>query len=248
MKKLWLVAALGAAMAAPNVFAQMTVVLLDDQSQYSYGVGGEFRAVGNAALDSGIDFGAYSALTSGTISAGTDGSASGYNSGLNGETYFQTFCIQTTVEFSPGTTYNASAGDTIAIGTAWLYSQFASGALANHAYTESYNYAYGGGRTATAADLQNAIWWIQSNGAVGARNNFVVDAETALGLNDSQIVLDGNGAYGVASLDLSTITGGTAAQDQLVIVPEPTTVVAGALLLLPLGASTLRVLRRNRIA
>ena len=30
-------------------------------------------------------------------------------------------------------------------------------------------------------------------------------------------------------------------------VPEPTTVIAGALLLLPLGASTLRILRRNRI-
>lgn len=31
-------------------------------------------------------------------------------------------------------------------------------------------------------------------------------------------------------------------------VPEPTTVIAGALLMLPLGVSTLRILRRNRIA
>ena len=31
-------------------------------------------------------------------------------------------------------------------------------------------------------------------------------------------------------------------------VPEPTTVLAGALLLLPLGASTLRILRRNRMS
>ena len=31
-------------------------------------------------------------------------------------------------------------------------------------------------------------------------------------------------------------------------VPEPTTIIAGALLLLPFGASTLRILRRNRIA
>src|ERR1017187_7686858 len=29
-------------------------------------------------------------------------------------------------------------------------------------------------------------------------------------------------------------------------VPEPTTMIAGALLLLPLGASTLRILRKNR--
>jgi hypothetical protein len=31
-------------------------------------------------------------------------------------------------------------------------------------------------------------------------------------------------------------------------VPEPTTMVAGALLLLPFGASTLRILRKNRAA
>ena len=31
-------------------------------------------------------------------------------------------------------------------------------------------------------------------------------------------------------------------------VPEPTTLIAGALLLLPFGASTLRILRRNRVA
>jgi hypothetical protein len=34
----------------------------------------------------------------------------------------------------------------------------------------------------------------------------------------------------------------------LAAVPEPTTVIAGALLLLPLGASTIRILRRNRAA
>jgi hypothetical protein len=31
-------------------------------------------------------------------------------------------------------------------------------------------------------------------------------------------------------------------------VPEPTTMLAGALLLLPFGASTLRILRRNRMS
>jgi hypothetical protein len=40
--------------------------------------------------------------------------------------------------------------------------------------------------------------------------------------------------------DLGTTTG--------YAVPEPTTVLAGALLLLPFGASTLRILRRNRTA
>jgi len=35
---------------------------------------------------------------------------------------------------------------------------------------------------------------------------------------------------------------------QLTVVPEPTTMIAGALLLLPFGASTLRILRKNRTA
>jgi hypothetical protein len=35
---------------------------------------------------------------------------------------------------------------------------------------------------------------------------------------------------------------------QILAVPEPTTMVAGALLLLPFGASTLRLLRKNRTA
>lgn len=36
--------------------------------------------------------------------------------------------------------------------------------------------------------------------------------------------------------------------DSVVTVPEPTTMIAGALLLLPFGADTLRILRRNRTA
>ena len=35
---------------------------------------------------------------------------------------------------------------------------------------------------------------------------------------------------------------------QLTVVPEPTTMIAGALLLLPFGASTLRILRKTRTA
>lgn len=49
-------------------------------------------------------------------------------------------------------------------------------------------------------------------------------------------------------IDLSTLSSGNdfAVDDISVIaVPEPTTMVAGALLLLPFGASTLRVFRRR---
>jgi hypothetical protein len=52
-----------------------------------------------------------------------------------------------------------------------------------------------------------------------------------------------NGSF---ASDLATISQVEQSFHQ-VAVPEPTTVLAGALLLLPLGASTLRILRRNRI-
>jgi len=45
-----------------------------------------------------------------------------------------------------------------------------------------------------------------------------------------------------------TVIGGAAITDRGPVVPEPTTMIAGALLLLPFGASTLRILRKNRTA
>jgi hypothetical protein len=44
------------------------------------------------------------------------------------------------------------------------------------------------------------------------------------------------------------ITSYNFTSDSLAPVPEPTTMIAGALLLLPFGASTLRIIRKNRKA
>jgi hypothetical protein len=53
-----------------------------------------------------------------------------------------------------------------------------------------------------------------------------------------------------AGLDIPTVadypTPVFGANFQFTPVPEPTTMIAGALLLLPFGASTLRMLRKNR--
>lgn len=257
MKKLCMVLSLAGVMAVPNLFASMTVTMMDNTSSYSQGNGGEFRAVGGGSpsLDSVINWSAYSTSTKGTVSFATDGSSWGYGSGLNGQAYFQTFCIEYNEEFSPGTTYNVSisqsalwggqqsaGGDPLSIGTAWLYSQFAAGTLSG------YNYSYGNSvpnnRTDSAGALQQAIWWLEGE-PNGVNNGFVAAAKTALGMNDTTIKADANGAYNVRALNLGV--PGTV-QDQLVIVPEPTTMIAGALLLLPFGASTLRILRRNRAA
>jgi hypothetical protein len=257
MKKFCTVLSLAGVMAAPNLFASMTVTMMDNTPSYSYGNGGEFRAVSNPGLDSAINWNAYSGSTKGTVGAADVGTW-GYSLGLSGQEYFQTFCIEYNEEFSPGTTYNVTisekamwgsqppppfpGGDPISIGTAWLYSQFAAGTLSG------YNYNYGNSglnnRTASAGALQQAIWWLEGE-ANGVNNSFVTAAETALGLNDTTIKGDANGAFNVRALNLGD--PGTV-QDQLVIVPEPTTVVAGALLLLPFGMSTLRILRKKQTA
>jgi hypothetical protein len=228
----YIVAVVGAAAlaAAPASWAAMTVSLQQNTSQYSAGNGGEFRATGSVISDANPTLAGYSALTSGSG-------------------YFQTFCIEYNEEFTPGVSYDVTIsdramygsqpplGDPISIGTAYLYSQFAAGTLAG------YDYTYGSSRVTTAGDLQKAIWWLEGE-ANGVKNSFVLDAESALSLNDTTIRYDASGAYNVVVLNLGTPGN---VQDQLFIVPvpEPATVIAGLLLLIPLGTSTVRILRKR---
>ena len=162
---------------------------------------------------------------------------------------FQTFCLAENVEFHQGQTYNytvsgsANPGgisggnpDPISIGTAWLYSQFRAGTLLNYAYDQT-----------TGVELQQAIWWLEGETGFGVKNLFVTEAESALSLTDSTIINDANGAYGVVALNL-TDANGNPSQPQLAIVPEASTMIAGALLLLPMGVSALRIVRKNRVA
>lgn len=212
-------------------------------------------------------------LTQGPYSYGNGGEFTAQTSGLG---TFQTFCIEYNEEFQPGSLYNyyqntgavmGGAGvdaidphtgrsmDNISIGTAWLYSQFRAGTLSGYDFANTY-----GDRNADAGALQQAIWWLEDE-PNGVKNSFVTEAETALTLTDSTIIGDSGGAYGVIALNLYsttqvgdnqqvTIDGTTyyASQDQLAIVPEPATIMSGVLLLLPFGASTLRILRRKQAA
>ena len=60
--------------------------------------------------------------------------------------------------------------------------------------------------------------------------------------------MDANGLYGVYALNVTYPNGGPA-QDQLALVPvpvpEPTTIIAGVLLLLPFAVSTIRRSRKS---
>jgi hypothetical protein len=239
MKKFCIVLSLAGVMAASNLYASFDGTITLYQGSYSYGNGGEFTAV--------------------TSGLGT----------------FQTFCIEYNEEFGPGNTYqyNQNTGavvggagadatdshtglpmDNISLGTAWLYSQFRAGTLTLDTGTGSY---FNANRQANAGELQQAIWFLEDE-VGGVDNGYVTLAETELGKNLAQIETDSNGAYGVIALNLFngpsatqvTIDGVTynLNQDQLAITPEPTTIIAGALLLLPFGGSTLRILRKKLMA
>jgi hypothetical protein len=60
-------------------------------------------------------------------------------------------------------------------------------------------------------------------------------------LSPTDIVMNTKGLLFISDISAKGVTGDVA------VVPEPTTMIAGALLLLPFGASTVRILRKNRI-
>jgi hypothetical protein len=134
---------------------------------------------------------------------------------------FNTWCVQTTVTFSPGSTYDYqlvqtdSNGTNLARGTAWLYNQFLNGGLTV-------------ADSADAGLFQSAIWFLQGqtypgflyNGGTG--NKYYDEASTALG---SSLTSASNGAYGVSIMQLRDANGGPA-QAQLARVPDGGTTIA----------------------
>ena len=238
MKKLSTLIGVAGVLFATNLYASFDGTVTLNSSAYSWGNGGEFTAV--------------------TSGLGT----------------FQTFCIEYNEEFGPGGLYNynqnsgAVAGgvnlgtlhtdpntglsmDNISIGTAYLYSQFRNGGL-------------GTLTAAQAGQLQNAIWYLENEitfaqlstmNSVDGTSYYTL-AKTGTSTTDTTVFNDSLGAYGVIAMNLFDGAYGTSVtspngttyslnQDQLAIVPEPTTMIAGALLLLPFGASTIRRMRKK---
>jgi hypothetical protein len=229
-----LIALVGAAglLVAPSVNAGISLgdtgTLTVSSSPWQYGVGGEF-----------------------TVSSSTLGT-------------FQTFCIEFNEHISlPGTyqyrvndgavaggaggtlvndTFTHLTKDAISLGTAYLYSEFAHGTLQGY---------FGGNRYDEAGQLQIAIWMLEgevsatvNSGYYNALNDYFLLA------GGTAAMVDSGGAYGVLALNLFSNLNdpNSVRQDQLAIVPEANTMVAGLLLLLPLGASALRIVRKNRTA
>lgn len=157
--------------------------------------------------------------------------ALGYNAKAIVNGGFETFCLEYGEQFTPGNTYNysisggAKAGgpgatngiDMVSMGTAWLYQQFATGVLAGYDYTP------GAGRQASAAMLQNTIWWLEnenySNGTSPNPNNVFSNMVMTHFATQVAAMAD-NTAFKVSALNLGAAPG-YSNQDQLVLsVPD----------------------------
>ncbi len=217
---------------APCVRAYPYTVTLD-VSPYSYLPGGEFT------------------LT--PVTGGLQSVLSNYASttkDINGGTNFETFCVETQVDFTPsswggGTLYAAisnyaiggnitnGSNNPLTLGAAWLYYEFATGQLQGFDYT-------GSNRQTTSGELQEAIWILMGQNhdlpLFDSNNIFLAEAFIQLGTSETQA---SNGGYGVYVLNLYNANG-SLAQNQLVLTPEPTTI-----LLLGLGLVGLAGIRRK---
>ena len=170
---------------------------------------------------------------------------------------FETFCMETGVEFSPGATYyytlgnstkpdsvNKQTGSGLALtaGVANLYYQFAKGTLANFNYTDL---SVGGARQTDADLLQAAIWFLQGGQTYGSypsgNNIFLTEAEALSGgtLADAEAAYTGSAVKVLQMWSNPNDTG--PAQNQLVLVPD------GGLTVSLLGGALigLQVLRRK---
>jgi hypothetical protein len=232
------------ALAAPS--AQAVSIILGYGSNPS-GIGGEFAVTPIKAGDAAAI--AASQAFVNAIAANYDPLAR-FNGG------FETFCIEYNEHFSPGAAYNVQISpgaikggktdtDLISVGTAYIYSLFATGQLHNAVAAYNYN------NTASAGQLQNAFWFLEGEGIANPGIfNALLAAEFG---NDptawkSDGVANASGNYvTAASYGVSALNMGSAPtfpnQDQLVFqrVPDGGTTVV----LLGLAMGGLALLKRR---
>lgn len=170
---------------------------------------------------------------------------------------------------SPATPFSASSGVNPAWGTGGNPGS-AAAAIQNAAYL-FYNYGQLtsggiGGSVDNMTALQLAVWDVLYDTTGTGKNSingtrFTYSGENSTVQNDVTTwiaALNGNskaGSFGYTggllypdptSGGVNANGNGEAVQELLIAVPEAPTVIAGALLLLPLGASTVRILNKRR--
>lgn len=226
MKTKTLILSLAAiAMGAIHAVANPQVIM----GTYNAGAGGNYRANPNAELE-GV-------LSNYVMGKSTDG------------TWFGTFCIEKNEYFSNGGTYDVvindraiSGGvsspttgfDIISKGTAFLYTQFATGLLDASYY----------GSATKAAALQDLIWWLegeQSSWGSGIYNSILLAQFGGSWQVDAKKNYTGSS---VKVMNLTSYNGRKQNQDQLVYVGVPDG--ASTAMLLGFGLLGLSVALRRR--
>jgi len=150
----------------------------------------------------------------------------GKTSNIEQNDTFQTFCLEKNEYIEKNTLYyatisgaalrggnNTNLGDPISQGTAWLYSQFAKGTLTGYDYdTET-------GRHASAAALQNTIWWLEDEDTAAPDNIFTTAVNIQFGTTNAKNDYNGKG---VSVLNIWGDAGHTVyKQDMLIATPTP---------------------------
>ena len=170
-----------------------------------------------------------------------------YNETIDG-VFTHSFCIDVAHDVYAGETFNdysyatlASAPDTPA-GPMGAVTAINIEKLWAHYYTA----AQADNSGVTAAALQVAIWKTEGGGQLLGNGNpgYTVTESDSAGVSALVATMLSALPNLTAKADLMAIVSPDG--QSYVVVPEPTTMIAGALLLLPFGASTLRVLRRHR--
>jgi len=167
MRSEWLVVVVAGLMLAQG--AMVTVILQADG--YSNGTGGEFMV-----FETGYEANYASVATYdswwygsgfGTFSLELNEYAVTYPSGYTVDPYAMNGGI------------GGGNPDPLSVGTGWLYDQYSLGTLAG------YDYNPGAGRAASAAQLQEAFWWLEdelSSSYDVSENSFLSLAGSSLGM------------------------------------------------------------------
>jgi VPDSG-CTERM motif len=241
-------------------------IRLTGHTDYRDGVGGEFNIKpydqdGKTLLEG--------ALSSGYVSDGlTPGNSNGtrMNAGFGGLLGFQTFCIEYNEYISLDGIYEAAISngsifggvgggvdpdgggplprtDIISIGTAYLYTLFATKAL------DDYDYTNGSGRESSAVMLQKAFWYLEDEisltDAQKNANLFLTGAEGALTVFGSVAAAKADNDFNLYHVRVMNLWSGNDAthpnQDQLIMVPDG----GATAILLGLALTALARLRRK---
>jgi hypothetical protein len=206
-RQLAVVVAIALASSAQCVMAIANSVILNLDG-YTYFPGGEFQALTTEPGNYLTDYSPKAIVGGG----------------------FETFCIETTVDFNPGQsyTYDFSQVDSfdrpLTKGAAFLYEEFARGNLPGYDYTDQST------RSLDAGEMESALWWLQygqtyPNFPDPLTDPYYLFTIGSLGLANAES--PNNNKYPVDVFQMWD--GDVAAQNQLLLVPDnaPTVLLFG---------------------